>query len=155
MFLAERKDNRGFSLVELIVVVAIMAVLMVVLAPAMLRYVEQTRVTKDESAVAEVLRVTELALADDKLYTEAGGGDITVTVKDDIELSVVCGAGADPGAAGNLKADIQAAVGDKIRFSSATYRGKTFTLYFEYDEDRQTYVVQPNASDASIKWTVS
>lgn len=155
MFLIERKDNRGFSLVELIIVVAIMAVLMIVLAPAMLRYVEKTRVTKDESAVAEVLKVTELALSDDKLYTEAGGGDITVTVKDDTEISVACGTGADPGAAGNLKADIQAAVGDKIRFSSATYRGKTFTLYFEYDEDRQTYAAQPNASDASIKWTVS
>lgn len=155
MFLVERKDNRGFSLVELIIVVTIMAVLMVVLTPAMLRYVEKTRVQKDESAIAEVLKVTELALADDKLYTEAGGGDITVTVKDDTEFSVVCGTGADPGAAGNLKADIQAAIGNKIRFSSATYRGKTFTLFFEYSSSREAYVAKPNASDASIKWTVS
>lgn len=148
-------NNRGFSLVELIIVVTIMSVLMIVLVPAMLRHVEKTRVTKDESAVAEVLKVTELALTDDKLYTEAGGVDITVTVKDDTELSVVCGTGADPNAAGNLKADIQATIGDKIRFSSARYKGKTFTLYFEYDEDRQAYIVQPNASDATIKWTVS
>lgn len=155
MFLAVRKDNRGFSLVELIIVVTIMAVLMVVLAPAALRYVEKTRVTKDESAIAEVLKVTELALSDDKLYTEAGGVDITVTVKDDTELSVVCGAGADPGAAGDLKADIQQVVGDKIRFSSARYRGKTFTLFFEYSSNRGAYVAKPNASDASKKWTVS
>ena len=36
----KKNNNKGFSLVELIVVIAIMAVLMVVLAPAMLRYVE-------------------------------------------------------------------------------------------------------------------
>lgn len=38
-----RKNNKGFSLIELIVVVAIMAVLVAVLAPAYLRYVEKAR----------------------------------------------------------------------------------------------------------------
>lgn len=38
-----RKNNNGFSLIELIVVVAIMAVLVGVLAPAYLRYIEKAR----------------------------------------------------------------------------------------------------------------
>ena len=38
-----KKNNKGFSLVELIVVVAIMAVLVGVLAPAYLGYVEKAR----------------------------------------------------------------------------------------------------------------
>ena len=38
-----QKNNKGFSLIELIVVVAIMAVLVGVLAPAYLRYVEKAR----------------------------------------------------------------------------------------------------------------
>ena len=38
-----KKNNKGFSLVELIVVVAIMAVLVGVLAPAYLGYVEKSR----------------------------------------------------------------------------------------------------------------
>ena len=63
----KKKNNKGFSLVELIVVIAIMAVLMVVLAPAMLRYVEKTRVQKDESAAAEVRNAVELALADEEV----------------------------------------------------------------------------------------
>ena len=150
-----KENNQGFSLVELIIVVTIMAVLMVVLAPAMLRYVEKTRVQKDESAVAEVLKVTELALADDKLYTEAGGEDITVKVQDDVEISVTCGAGANPSAANDLKLEVQAAIGEKIRFSSVTYRGKTFTIYFEYNDIRQAYVARPSAANASLKWTVS
>ena len=39
--------NKGFSLVELIIVIAIMAVLVGVLAPQFLKYVEQSRKSKD------------------------------------------------------------------------------------------------------------
>ena len=62
-----RKNNKGFSLVELIVVVAIMAVLVGVLAPAYLKYVEKSRVQKDVSAVSEVMAACEVALADETI----------------------------------------------------------------------------------------
>ena len=39
--------NKGFSLVELIIVIAIMAVLVGVLAPQFLKYVEQSRKSTD------------------------------------------------------------------------------------------------------------
>ncbi|MCM1282459.1 MAG: type II secretion system GspH family protein [Muribaculaceae bacterium] len=152
----KRENNKGFSLVELIVVITIMAVLMVVLAPAMLRYVEKTRVQKDESAVSEVVRTIELALTDDKLYTEAGGDTITVTVADNTNIAVACAGGhSAPAAAGNLETDIRATVGDKIAFSSQQYRGKTFTIVFEYSSTRGAYIVRPNASDPDLNWTVS
>ena len=65
-----RYNNKGFSLVELIVVVAIMAVLMAVLVPTLIRNVEQTRVQKDKSAIAESHRSTELAISDEE-YIDA------------------------------------------------------------------------------------
>ena len=68
----KRKNNKGFSLVELIVVIAIMAVLMAVLAPAMLRYVEKSRVQKDESAVSEVINAVNNALAEETINEKAG-----------------------------------------------------------------------------------
>ncbi len=54
-----KKSNKGFSLVELIIVVAIMAVLVGVLAPAYLGYVEKTRAGMDETAAEEIRRATE------------------------------------------------------------------------------------------------
>lgn len=65
-----KKNNKGFSLIELIVVVAIMAVLVGVLAPTYLRYVEKTRVQKDVSAVGEVVQAIKVAVADEGINTD-------------------------------------------------------------------------------------
>ena len=57
-----KEHNHGFSLVELIVVVAIMAVLVGILAPAYLAYVEKTRIQRDESAAGEIFRAAEIVV---------------------------------------------------------------------------------------------
>ena len=64
-----KKKNKGFSLIELIVVVAIMAVLVGVLAPTYLKYVDKTRVQKDVSAVGEVVQAIKVAAADEDVNT--------------------------------------------------------------------------------------
>ena len=75
-----RKNNKGFSLVELIVVVAIMAVLVGVLAPAYLKYVENSRQQKDISAVGEVVNAIKIAAADEDVAQEITATGITVSV---------------------------------------------------------------------------
>ncbi len=47
-----KANNQGFSLVELIIVIAIMAVLVGVLAPQFIKYVERGRAQRDASALA-------------------------------------------------------------------------------------------------------
>lgn len=48
--------NKGFSLVELIIVIAIMAVLVGVLAPQYIKYVEKSRVSADAQQVGGIYR---------------------------------------------------------------------------------------------------
>lgn len=62
----KKKNNKGFSLVELIVVVAIMAVLLGVLVPTLVRHVESSKHQKDISAVSEIRNAMEIALANEK-----------------------------------------------------------------------------------------
>ena len=76
--LQKRKNNKGFSLVELIVVVAIMAVLIGVLVPTLVRNVEKSKKQKDVSAVEEVRNQMTIALADEK-YSSLSG---TITCSD-------------------------------------------------------------------------
>lgn len=47
--------NKGFSLVELIIVIAIMAILIGVMAPQLMKYVERSRVSAD-TQVADTVR---------------------------------------------------------------------------------------------------
>jgi type IV pilus assembly protein PilA len=70
--LEERKlNNNGFSLVELIIVIAIMAVLVGVLSPQFIKYVEQSRRSTDIQN-AENIRTAILAdIADGAIKTSA------------------------------------------------------------------------------------
>ena len=71
-------ENKGFSLVELIVVIAIMAVMAAVLAPSLLGYVERSRAQKDDSAMGELTNSIKLALADQDVFDEV----LAYTIKD-------------------------------------------------------------------------
>jgi len=57
--------NKGFSLIELIIVIAIMAVLMAILAPQLLKYVEKSRVQADNTAASEIVSAVRVALTDE------------------------------------------------------------------------------------------
>ena len=66
----KKRNKMGFSLVELIVVIAIMAIMTAVLAPSLLSYTERSRAQRDDSAMSEVVNSIMLALADQNVYDE-------------------------------------------------------------------------------------
>ena len=57
-----RKDNKGFSLIELIVVVAIMAVLVSVIAPQFTKYIGKTKRTVDVNTADELVHVFDIEM---------------------------------------------------------------------------------------------
>jgi type IV pilus assembly protein PilA len=73
----KKMNNKGFSLVELIIVVAIMAVLIGVLAPAYLQYVEKSKKTTDCTAVGDIMNAIETIAADPAINF---GDGITVEI---------------------------------------------------------------------------
>ena len=66
----ERMNNKGFSLVELIIVIAIMAILAAALAPQLMKYIEKSRVSTDASTCSSIESCVNAALADEDAYKQ-------------------------------------------------------------------------------------
>ena len=60
-------EREGFSLVELIIVIAIMAILIGVVALAVIPYLEQSRVSKDQQTVDSVYGAFQSAIANQQI----------------------------------------------------------------------------------------
>lgn len=67
-----KKNNKGFSLVELIVVIAIMVVLIAVLGSTILGYVEKSKYSKDIQALDSVKTAISTFVADPEAKYDSG-----------------------------------------------------------------------------------
>lgn len=63
------KNNKGFSLVELIIVIAIMAILVGVMAPQLIKYIEKTNVSSDTQLCDTVKGAITTAMMDPAVVT--------------------------------------------------------------------------------------
>ena len=79
-FNKKKKDNKGFTLVELVIVVAILAILVGILAPQYTKYVEKSRQAADVSNLENIVKGFKVAAADTD-YNIIPNGTNTATFK--------------------------------------------------------------------------
>ena len=121
----KKMNNKGFSLVELIIVIAIMAILIVVLAPQYLKYVEKSRNSTDLQSATEFKDAMEIWAAD----PDAGATSSTTAFsKGDTFSIVVTSTGATGWTPATESALENAGLAKtKLKCTSKT-RWSTFTL---------------------------
>ena len=78
-----KKSNKGFSLVELIIVIAIMAILAAAIAPALIRYIDKSRKADDLQLAGNIASAASAALANEDAYAEINFG----TNNEDVEIA--------------------------------------------------------------------
>ena len=66
------KNNKGFSLVELIIVIAIMAILVGVMAPQLIKYIEKSKVSADTQLADSVHTAVLTAMMDPEIVNWTG-----------------------------------------------------------------------------------
>lgn len=89
-------NNKGFSLVELIIVIAIMAVLIGVLAPQYLKYVKSSKVSTDVTNAEQIATAINVAVAD-----QASDGTASVAIAQGAAVDVAGGASLVTDTSGN------------------------------------------------------
>lgn len=133
-----QKNNKGFSLVELIVVVAIMAVLMGILVPTLVKNVEKSKKQKDASAIEEI-RTTMVTNLADPTYSDL---EATI-VYDGQTLEITKGTVSVSGSttAADVSSFLTAVSGDvkDWKFTSKAYKKDDMVTFVIKDQMVTTY----------------
>ena len=86
-FLNKKKNNKGFSLVELVIVIAILAILVGILAPQYTKYVEKSRKAADATNLEELVTAFKTAASDGDDQIKAGTYTITIGTSASVTVS--------------------------------------------------------------------
>lgn len=138
-------NNKGFSLVELIIVIAIMVVLIAVLAPQYLKYVEKSRVASDQTTIVEYINAMQVIAADpditlsgNKYTLKSAANAATITVGDDLKNALTA----------NGMLDSAAATGATLQ--SKAYTDANLDIVLKYNSTTKIWEVINNGGDVEV-----
>ena len=130
-----KKNNKGFSLVELIIVIAIMAILAGALAPALIKYINKSRRSADISNADTIRTACQTAMSDEDAMVAIGTG-VTGASVSDLKSSY-----------GAFSTEISSILGNSTITSKYFDKGNEFTV--DINVDGNTVIVKADSQQVS------
>ena len=140
--------NKGFSLVELIIVIAIMAILAAAIAPALIRNIDKSRRADDVTAAGTVETAVVTALANEKIYDNIVGStdSIVCAVWDNKGYSFHSNAGT------TFQDEIKSSLPDGAAIKYKKEGAKSYTAVTTSDGQVKVYI--SNNTTGGTTWQI-
>ena len=142
----ENMNNKGFSLVELIIVIAIMEILIAVLAPQYLKYVEKSRVSSDQTTIVEYINAMQVIAADPDITLDSTKSYTLTSAANSDQIAVSTDLQAHITGEGML--DASQAAGGKVQ--STAYKAAQMDIELEYDTTKKVWNVVKKAGTVEV-----
>ncbi len=127
--------NKGFSLVELIIVIAIMAVLVAILAPQYIKYVDKSRQSADKANADQLLTAVQVAMTEETVAEAVSNGPSDLTITFNANGTTAAGL---PGA---LTTELVETIGDNWNIRKVTsnaYSPAAYTITIDHTDGSVT-----------------
>lgn len=134
-----KKNNKGFSLVELIIVIAIMAILAGALAPALIKYINKSRRSTDVSNGDIIRSAIQEALTDENAMNDFLTAYTSGTASGDIPTLA--------GSAGSFGTELTSILGSNIPKSKYFDKGNDFTA--DIDVNTNSVIIKAKGTQVS------
>ena len=157
----KKTSNKGFSMVELIIVIAIMAILAAALAPALIKYINKSRLSTDVQTGTTIASAINAALAVESAYDSCSANhyDSGVWALNNIvanndsfaaEVAEVIGVDTGDTLAGKSKKDLEGTGFDATEFYVLidAKNNKVNVWYGTSNSADTSHMVSPNAGPA-------
>lgn len=148
-----KKSNKGFSLVELIIVIAIMAILAAAIAPALIRYIDKSRKADDVQFFGQINTAASAALANEDAY-EAVAANIGTTNAVWTGTFDDTGAVTNPSDSDEFVKEVNSTVGtgNKLKYTKGAKNTTPQNITVVIDADEKVHV---NVGGAEVIPTVA
>jgi len=124
-------NNKGFTLVELIIVMAIMAILVGAIAPQVVKYVEKAREAKDVQVLSTVYTAVETVIASESssaTLADYSGSLDGWSLEDEVDKLL----STDMNTSDNIVKKCKSSIATKAGATAGTYAN---AVYIAYDAD--------------------
>lgn len=146
----KRMNDKGFSLVELIIVIAIMAILIGLLAPQYLKFVERSKKSADRDTVDEIIRAVQMDYADPESTANVDGASITLKPGDAATVGSTHGTDLTTVLTSfGLSLSEMQLKSSKWKVAGSTTVANSITITFKYENETVTATVTANGGSAA------
>ena len=156
------RNNKGFSLVELIIVIAIMAILVGVMAPQLIKYIEKTNVSSDTQLCDTVKSAVTTAVMDPTVLNDSDSLSMINTWDDswinvnslnggsEVELAIQETLGMDSSTIGSINTKIKSAHGGSASIQFQVMGSNSVHVQIPYTDNSGKKVTTYTSADQII-----